>query len=63
MRNSNNVFSAGERKVAVYALIGALALAAGGVAMDRFAGPSLGVYGQEFSMTAPGGVLEAQPVS
>lgn len=62
MRNSNDVFSAGERKVAIVALVGALALAVGGIAIDRFTGPSLGVYGQEISMAAPGGVMDAQPI-
>jgi len=62
MHKSNDVFSTRERKMAAYALIGALALAVGGLALDRLSGPSLGVYGQDISMSAPGGVMEAQPI-
>ena len=62
MRNTNRVFSAGERKGALWVLIVTLVVVAGGAAYDRIAGPSLGLYGTDFSATVPG-VLDAQPLS
>ena len=62
MRNNNRVFSAGERKGALWVLIVTAIIVAGGAAYDRIAGPSLGMYGTEYATSAPG-VLDAQPLS
>ena len=62
MRNTNRVFSAGERKAVMWVLIATAMLVIGSVAYDRLASPSLGIYGQEFSGSLPG-VLDARPLS
>ncbi len=63
MRNTNRVFSQGERKGFMWVLIVTAIVAAAIAGYDRIAGPSLGIYGQDMQGASLPGVLEAQPLS
>ena len=64
MRRSNGVFSAQERKTALWALLMAGLIAGMGLMIQQWSQPSVGPGGIEAYMTAPApGVLDAQPVS
>jgi len=64
MRRSNGVFSAQERKTALWALLMAGLIAGMGLMIQQWSQPSVGPGGIEAYMTAPvPGVLDAQPVS
>ena len=62
MRDTNGVFSPGERKAFLWVLIVIAVLAGAMSAYDWIAGPSLGIYGQDIQASMPG-VLDAQPLS
>jgi len=64
MRRSNGVFSAQERKTALWALLMAGLIAGMGLMIQQWSQPSVGPGGIEAYMTAPApGVLDAQPVT
>lgn len=61
MRSGNGVFTPQERKAALWALVGAAVIAAGGIVVQQHTRPSLG--GMDAYVSAPPpGVLEAQPL-
>ncbi|WP_374514116.1 hypothetical protein [Brevundimonas sp.] len=61
MRTEGGVFTPRERKAALWALIGAALIAAGGIVVQQHTSPSLG--GMDAYVSAPPpGVLEAQPL-
>lgn len=63
MRDTNGVFSPGERKAFLWVLI-VIAVVAGAMsAYDWIAGPSLGTYGQDMRGASMPGVQDAQPLS
>jgi len=63
MRDTNGVFSPAERKAFLWVLV-IIAIIAGAMsAYDWFAGPSLGMYGQDMRGAPTPGVLDAQPLS
>lgn len=61
MRTYTHFFSRAERKAALWAVVAAVAVSAGGFAWERAQGPSLGVYGQ-MGQTQLVDVIEAQPL-
>ena len=61
MRTNTHFFSRAERKIALWAMVAAVVLTGGGVALDRAMGPSMGAYAN-MGTTQLVGVLEAQPV-
>ena len=64
MRGSNGVFSARERKTALWALLMAGLIAVMGMVIQQWSQPSVGPGGVDAYMTvAVPGVLDAQPVS
>jgi len=62
MRKTNEVFSTGERKVAIWVVIAVALIMAGSTAWDRLAGPSLGSYADGYQAQAMPGVLDATPL-
>ena len=63
MRGTNGVFSAQERKSALWALLMAGLIAAMGMMIQQWSQPSVGPGGIEAYMTVPvPGVLDAQPI-
>jgi hypothetical protein len=64
MRETNGVFSARERKSALWALLMAGLIALMGMVIQQWSQPSVGPGGVEAYMTASvPGVLDAQPIS
>lgn len=64
MRGTNGVFSAQERKSALWALLMASLIAVMGMVIQQWSQPSVGPGGVEAYMTASvPGVLDAQPIS
>lgn len=63
MRKTNDTFSTGERKVAMWVVIVVALIMAGATARDRLAGPSLGSYADGYQAQALPGVLDATPLS
>jgi hypothetical protein len=61
MRTNTHFFSRSERKVALWAMVAAVVLTGGGMALDHAMGPSLGAY-DHMGSTQLVGVLEAQPI-
>lgn len=62
MRKANRVFSSKERRIALWSLLIAVAIAGGGFMLDRTTAPPLGVYDHEFSVPAATDIIEAAPV-
>ncbi len=63
MRRSNGVFSAQERKTALWALLMAGLISAIGLVAQQWGQPSVGPGGMDAYVSAPTpGVLDAQPV-
>ena len=63
MRGTNGVFSAQERKSALWALLMAGLIAVMGMMIQQWSQPSVGPGGIEAYMTVPvPGVLDAQPI-
>ena len=61
MRSRSGVFTPRERRAALWALVGATLIAAGGIVIQQHTQPSLG--GMDAYVSAPPpGVLEAQPL-
>ena len=63
MRNTDGVFSQGERKAFMWVLVVTAILVAVISAYDWIAGPSLGMYGEDMRGASMPGVLDAQPLS
>jgi len=64
MRRSNKVFSAGERRIAVYAVVAVVAVVALMVATGGIFDPSVGTGGRaNYGFAELPGVMDAQPLS
>jgi len=62
MRTADSIFTPRERRTAVWALVMAAAIAAGGLYVERWSKPSLGPDGAAAYAYAPSdGVLDARP--
>ncbi|QDH73317.1 hypothetical protein [Brevundimonas sp. M20] len=63
MIRGNGVFSPRERRTAIIALLGAAAIAAGGIVLQPMIKPSLGPGGADAYSSAPAqGVMDAVPL-
>lgn len=62
MRKFHDVFTAGERRAAMWVAAGCAAAALMGAAADRLMGPSLGWYEQGGAAESLQGVVEATPL-
>ena len=64
MRKTERMFTAKERKTALWALVIATLITAVGMLIDQsWSRPSLGVYGAGVSTASLPDVIDAQPVS
>lgn len=64
MARSNGVFSRGERRAALLALLAAALIAVLSAAVQQFTRPSLGPGGVDaYASAPPPGVLDAQPIA
>ena len=61
MRRGSGVFTSRERKLAVWALVGAAVIAASGIVIQQHTRPSLGGV-EAYVAAPPPGVLQAQPL-
>ena len=64
MRKTERMFTARERKTALWALLIAMLITAAGVLIDQsWRRPSLGLYGATVSTASLPNVIDARPVS
>lgn len=64
MRKTERMFTARERKAAVWALVIAMLVTAAGVLIDKsWSRPSLGLYGATMTTASLPDVIDARPVS